>query len=158
MLRSMKSPLSGMVLLAQFFGAALDVAIAAEAPVPEKQFLIAHQEADPRFITSIERVGPCKLTAPPESGIRVPWQLYPKESVDKHEEGTITLELILDPDWCVRKATIVQSTGHWRLDNVTLAYVMTVKYLPKPEVTKQKDGEPTVVIRLGWGASQGKKR
>jgi hypothetical protein len=48
----------------------------------------------------------------------------------------------------VRKATIVQSTGYWRLDNVTLAYVMTVKYMPKLEVIKQKDGEPTVVIRL----------
>jgi outer membrane biosynthesis protein TonB len=78
--------------------------------------------------------------------------------VDKHEEGTVMVELILDPDWCVRKATIVQSTRYWRLDNVTLAYVMTVRYMPKPEAIKQKDGEPTVIIKLGWGASQGKNR
>jgi hypothetical protein len=99
----MKRPLSGLVLLAQFCGATLDVASAAEAPVPdsvpasEKQFRIAHQEADPRFITSIERVGPCKVTTPPETGIRVPWQLYPKASVDKHEDGTVIMELKLDP-------------------------------------------------------------
>ena len=118
---------------------------------------MTHGQADSRFLTSIERVGACKITTPPETGgIRVPWQIYPQYSVDKHEEGTVTLELIFDPDWCVRKATIVQSTGYWRLDNVTLAYLMTVKYVPKPEVIKQKDGEPTTVVRLGWGASQGK--
>ena len=103
--------------------------------VPEKQFLIARQEADPRFITSIERVGPCKVATPPEpKGIRVPWQLYPKESVDKHEEGTVSMELRLDPEWCVRKATIVQSTGFWWLDGVSLTYMRTVKYMPKPEI------------------------
>ena len=77
-------------------------------------------------------------------------------SVYQKEEGTIVLELILDSDWCVRKATVVQSTGYFRLDNVTLEYVMKVKYKPKPESIKQKDGEPTIVIKLGWGASQEK--
>jgi TonB family protein len=130
------------------------------APAAEKQFLLTHNPADKRFLTSIERVGACKVTTPPETGggIRVPWQIYPQESVDKHEEGTVMVELILDPDWCVRKATIVQSTRYWRLDNVTLAYAMTVRYMPKPEAIKQKDGEPTAIIELGWGASQGKKR
>ena len=42
------------------------------------------------------------------------------------------------------------------MDNVTLAYVKTVKFLPKPETIRQKDGEPTVVVRLASGASQGK--
>jgi outer membrane biosynthesis protein TonB len=144
------------------FGAA-NAAPAPPVPAPvlasEKQFLVAHQEADPRFITSIERVGACKVTTPPfTEGIRFPWQLYPKESVDRHEEGTVQMELILDPDWCVRKATIIQSTGYWRLDGVSLTYMMTVKFMPKPETIKQKDGEPTVVIRLGWGESQRKKR
>jgi TonB family protein len=137
---------------------ATDAPVPDSLPVPEKQFLITRQEADSRFIASIERAGPCKVTAPPETkGFRVPWQLYPKESVDKHEEGTVIIELKLDPDWCVRKATIVQSTGFWRLDRVSLSYMMTVKYMPKPETIKEIDGEPTVIIRLGWGASQGKK-
>jgi len=158
MLGSMKRLLSALILFVQFSGATLEVAIAADAAVPEKPFLITRQEADSRFITSIERVGPCKVTAKPETkGIRVPWQLYPKESVDRREEGSVIMELTLDPDWCVRKATIVQSTGFWRLDGVSLGYMMTVKYMPKPETIKEKDGEPTVTVKLGWGASQGKK-
>ena len=53
---------------------------------PEKHFLVAHQEADPRFITSIERVGPRTVTtAPFTEGLSFPWQI-PKESLDKHEE------------------------------------------------------------------------
>jgi TonB family protein len=145
-----------LVIVTSICGATLEVASAADAA--EKQFLIVRQEADTRFITSIERLGPCKVTAPPETnGIRVPWQLYPKESVDRHEEGTVIIELRLDPDWCVRRATIVQSTGFWRLDGVSLSYMMTVKYMPKPETIKQKDGEPTVTVKLGWGASQGKR-
>jgi TonB family protein len=145
-----------LVIVTSICGATLEVASAADPA--EKQFLIVRQEADTRFITSIERLGPCRVTAPPETkGIRVPWQLYPKESVDRHEEGTVIIELRLDPDWCVRRATIVQSTGFWRLDGVSLSYMMTVKYMPKPETIKQKDGEPTVTVKLGWGASQGKR-
>jgi hypothetical protein len=124
----------------------------------EKQYLLVHREADPRFLISVERIGPCKVSVPAVSGgIRVPWQLYPKESVDRHEEGTVTVELIFDPDWCVRKATIVQSTNYWRLDGVSLSFLMTVKYMPKPEIIKLKDGEPTVTFKLAWGASQGKR-
>jgi hypothetical protein len=40
-------------------------------------------------------------------------------------------------------------------DGVSLSYMMTVKYMLKPEIIKQKDGEPTVSVKLGWGASQG---
>jgi hypothetical protein len=67
------------------------------------------------------------------------------------------MELNLDPEWCVRKATIVQSTRFWRLDGVSLGYMMTVIYMPKPETIKEKDGEPTVTVKLGWGASHGKQ-
>ena len=110
-----------LVVVSHLCGATLDVASAADAPASDKQFLIVRQEADPRFITSIERAGPCKVTAPPQAAMRVPWLLYPKASVDKHEEGTVIMELKLDPEWCVRKATIVQSTGFWRLDGVSLS-------------------------------------
>jgi TonB family protein len=157
----MKRLLSALSLItvAQLCGATLELAGAADtpAPAPDKQFRIARQEADPRFITSIERVGPCKVTAQPQTGIRVPWQLYPQESMDRHEEGTVIMELKLDSESCVRRAAIVQSTGFWRLDGVSLSYMMTVKYMPKPETIRQKDGEPTVTVKLGWGASQGKK-
>jgi TonB family protein len=132
--------------------------IASEAVASEPQYLLRHQEADARFITSIQRVGLCQITTPILERVSVPFQLYPKASIDRQEEGTVTMELIFDSDWCVRKATIVQSTGHWRLDNVSLSYMMTVRYMPKPEGMKEKDGEPTIVVKLGWGASQGKRK
>ena len=129
---------------------------AVAAPETETKYLATHQEVDPRFITSIERIGPCKLLGPPLTGsIRVPWQLYPKESVEKHEEGTAKIQLVFDSDWCVRKATIIQSTKYWRLDSVSLRFAMTIKFMPK--VTQFIDGEPTVSIPIAWGASQGKR-
>ena len=127
-------------------------------PVPntEAKYLISHNEADQRFITSIERVGPCTLPGAPltTAYVRVPYQLYPAESVSNHEEGTVKMQLIFDSDWCVRKATILESTKFWRLDGVSLLWAMKIKW--KPEKTQSTaDGEPTVTIPIGWGASQG---
>jgi hypothetical protein len=34
--------------------------------------------------------------------------------------------------------------------------LITVKYMPKPEVIKQKDGEPAVTVKLGWARVRGK--
>ena len=124
----------------------------------ETTYWVAHQKADPRFITSIERKGPCKIPGPPlpTEAIRVPWQIYPKESVERHEEGTVRMQLIFDADWCVRKASIVQSTKFWRLDDVSLKWAMTIKWSPKKTLFTS-DGEPTVTFPIAWGASQGKR-
>jgi TonB family protein len=137
--------LLGMILI--FFGT--------RAPASEKDYLMTYQEADPRFLSSIERVAPCKIRSDPVPMLRFAEQLYPRESIARHEEGTVQMEFIFDSDWCIRKATIVKSTGYWRLDQVSLSYVMTVRYKPSKGL-KMKDGEPTVVVQLGWGASQGR--
>jgi|HubBroStandDraft_6_1064221.scaffolds.fasta_scaffold1179218_2 outer membrane biosynthesis protein TonB len=124
---------------------------------PETKYLVSHQEADSRFITSIERIGRCELPGTPlTSVIRVPSELYPRESVEKHEEGTAKIQLIFDSDWCVRKATITQSSGYWRLDGVSLRFAMTIKFTPK-KTFFTADGEPTVTIPMAWGASQGRR-
>jgi TonB family protein len=133
------------------------VFLGANEPTFGKDFLMTYQDADSRFLASIERVGPCKIKSDPVPKIRFAEQLYPKESIAKHEEGTVRMEFAFDNNWCIRKATIVKSTGYWRLDQVSLGYVMTVRYKPKPETIKIKDGEPTMVIQLGWGASQGRR-
>src|SRR6266403_608541 len=84
----------------------------------ESQYLVTRQESDPHFIISIVRSGPRKLPGPPltASQIRIPWQLYPPESAQRHEEGTVKMKLTLDPDSCVSRAVILQSSGFWRLD------------------------------------------
>jgi hypothetical protein len=75
-------------------------ACASDDPAADKQFLVAHNAADPRFLTWIERVGACRITTRPETNvIHFSELLYPRESVEKHEEGTVTVELILDADW-----------------------------------------------------------
>lgn len=135
-----------------------NAAKAAAIPGTESNFLVVHQEADPRFIVSIERTSPCTLRGAPleTSQLRVPYQLYPRESADNHEEGTVKMQLIFDPAWCVRKASIVQSTKFWRLDEVSLKWAMTIKWSPKKTLFTS-DGQPTVTIPIGWGASQGRR-
>jgi hypothetical protein len=137
-----------------------DASSPAKATVPDtgSSYLVVHQEADPRFITSIERTGSCTLPGPPleTAQLKVPYELYPRESADHHEEGTLKMQLIFDPDWCIRKATIVESTKWWRLDSVSLRWAMTIKWAPKKTLFTS-DGEPTVTIPVGWGASQRKR-
>jgi outer membrane biosynthesis protein TonB len=128
---------------------------AAAALETDSSYLVVHQEADPRFITSIERTGSCTLPEPPleTSQLRVPYQLYPRESAERHEEGTVKTQFIFDPNWCIRKATIVESTKSWRLDSVSLRWAMTIKWAPKKALLTS-DGEPTVTFPIAWGASQ----
>ena len=49
-------------------------------PVPNTQtkYLISHNEGDQRFITSIERIGPCTLSGSPlrTAQIRIPYRRY----------------------------------------------------------------------------------
>lgn len=119
-----------------------------------QQILVTRQETNPRFIISIVRLGPCKLPGPPltMSQIRIPWQLYPPESMQRHEEGTVKMKLTLDPDSCVSRATILQSSGFWRLDEISLKFVMKLKIAPKATILD--DGQPTIIFPIGWGASQ----
>jgi hypothetical protein len=124
--------------------------VAAAALPGEKSFVMTHREADSRFLTSIERVGPCEVSSDPVSQLRVPSEIYPKESVDRGETGPVQIELTFDSGWCVRKATIVNSAGHWRLDQASLSFLMTVRYKPDPEAIKIKDGESTMVVKLEW--------
>ncbi len=127
-------------------------------PDPDAQYFIARQVTDRRFMTSIERAGPCTLPGPPVEGgrVKVPYQIYPQESLLRHEEGTVKLQLIFDSNWCVRKAIVVESSKYWRLDEVSLQWAMFIRWSPtKTQLTAE--GEPTVTIPIGWGASQDKR-
>lgn len=127
-----------------------------DADAAQTKYVAKQDETDPRFITSIERTGPCTLSGPPLAKAVVPHQLYPAESVDR-EEGTVKLQLIFDSDWCIRKAIVVESSKFWRLDKVSLLWAMKVKWKPTKTLTTA-DGEPTVTFSVAWGASQGHKQ
>jgi hypothetical protein len=72
------------------------------------------------------------------------------------EEGRVKMQLIFDPDWCVRKASIIQSSGHSSLDSVSLKWAMTLKWSPKKTLFTD-DGQPTVTIPIVWGHSHDKR-
>ena len=122
------------------------------------QLFGGHLESDPRFITYIERNGPCTVPGPPRdtAHLIVPYQLYPAESVQRQEEGTVVMEFIFDSGWCVRKVTIVKSSKYWRLDYVSLKWAMNLRWAPKKTLFTA-DGEPMVTIPIGWGKSQTKE-
>jgi outer membrane biosynthesis protein TonB len=128
-------------------------------PSIETKYALEHLGTDPRFIVSIERVGPCKLAGSPMSTaqLRIPSALYPRESANNHEEGTAQVQLIFDANWCVRKAIIIESSKFWRLDNQSLKWAMTIMW--EPSKTKfTAEGEPTVILPMAWGASQGRHK
>jgi len=122
------------------------------------KYLETRQVTDPRFITSVERTGPCTLRGPPVENrpLMVPYQLYPPESLRRHEEGTVKVQLIFDSNWCVRKAIVVESSTYWRLDQVSLQWAMFVKWTPSKTLLTP-EGEPTVTIPVAWGESQDKR-
>jgi hypothetical protein len=123
-------------------------------PQTETKYLLIHQEADPRFITSIERIGQCELPGPPlpTESIRLPWQMYPGSPGEKREEGKVVMQFFFDHDWCIRKAAIIKSSGHWSLDSASLRWGMTLKWSPKKTLFTA-EGEPTVTLPIVWGGS-----
>ena len=138
-----------------FFALWVSSASILAADIDDVHYLVVHQETDPRFISAIERVGDCKIPGEPlpVSKLRLPYQLYPAESAAQHEEGTIKMLLIFERNWCVHKASVVESSGYWRLDEVSLKFAITMKF--KPSVIKQYvDGEPAIMFPVAWGASQ----
>lgn len=125
---------------------------------PEPDDTLYHAEEwkdDPRFMVSITRLTACKITGAPATVLRVPWEIYPQESMRRHEQGRVVMQLIFDPQWCVRKATIVQSSGFYRLDNVSLEFAMHVKY--SFNVVKRVDDAPTITIPIVWGGKHQKQ-
>ena len=68
--------------------------------------------------------------------------------MENHEVDKVVMQFIFDPDWCVRKATILQSSGYYLLDNVSLEFAMMVKY--SFNVVNRVDGEPTITIPIVW--------
>jgi TonB family protein len=128
-----------------------DAAISSPPEDDGTQYQATQRSDYPEYLASITRLTACKI---PGTGNlpHLPSELYPEQSRRQHEEGTVTVQLIFDVNSCVRKATIVQSSGHYRLDNVSLKFAMTLKF---PATTTSKlrnfvDGQPTVAFPIAW--------
>jgi TonB family protein len=113
---------------------------------------VTRRASDPRFIISMARLNKCHLrdmgVLTPDRALRIPQELYPRESARLHEEGTVMLEMLFDDDWCVRKASVLQSSGFFRLDEVSLQYAMQLRF--KFDVKERIDGQPVIRLPIGW--------
>lgn len=128
-------------------GCTSPAAVSSNEPAP--RYFPTRSASDTKFFTSIQRVGKCEIKgkAIPPGRLMVPYQLYPPDSLRNYEEGTVQLQLVFDPDWCVRKASVVKSSGYWRLDAVSLEWAIMQKWTPADPVII--DGEPTRIIPVG---------
>ncbi len=128
----------------------VDAAISSEPQANGTEYIETKQPHDRRFITSVARLTTCKIGG--ETDIRHLVPPYPPDSRWHHEEGKVVMQLTLDPDSCVRKATILQSSGHYRLDKASLGFVMTLKFPPAMvgRIKTFDDGLPTFAFPMVW--------
>lgn len=62
---------------------------------------------------------------------------YPAASIENEEEGTVSIEIIVEANGSVSSARIAKSSGHNRLDNAALRAFKAGRYKPKSD-----DGTP----------------
>lgn len=69
--------------------------------------------------------------------ITIPKPKYPTEALEKGEEGTVKLNVIIDTDALVKDVIIIQSSGSEILDNAAKNAARKARYEPK-----RINGEP----------------
>ena len=128
----------------------VDAAISSESRADDTEYLATKQPRDARFTTAITRLTACKIAG--ESDIRNMVPLYPPDSRKHHEEGKVIMQFLIDPDFCVRKATILQSSGYFRLDKASLDFAMNLKFPPSMlrNIKSVDDGQPTFEFPMVW--------
>jgi TonB family protein len=94
-------------------------------PQDDTAYIETKQPRDTRFITSITRLTACKIPEATDFQLK---PLYPPDSRKHHEDGKVIMQLVIDSDSCVRKATILQSSGYYRLDGASLGYAMNLRF------------------------------
>jgi TonB family protein len=127
-----------------------DTAISSQPQSDDTLYIATKQPRDTHFITAITRLTACKITRETDAHLMVP--LYPQDSRKHHEEGKVIMQLIIDADFCVRKATILQSSGYYRLDKASLDFAMNLKFPPSMlgKVKTFDDGRPTFAMPMVW--------
>jgi TonB family protein len=105
---------------------------------------------DTRFVTAVSRLTTCRIKN--EVDLHKLQPRYPKESEKRHEEGKVIMQFVIDSNLCVRKASIVQSSGYFRLDKASLYFAMTMKLAPAmlKNQTSFDDGQLTFPFPITW--------
>ena len=117
-------------------------------------YLETLQAQDPHFITAVTRLTTCTI-ADEYDPHKMLW-LYPEASRKRNEQGKVVMQFVIDTNLCVRKATIVKSSGYFRLDKASLEFAMTLKFRPSmlKQVTQMDDGQPTFAFPMEWKLSR----
>jgi TonB family protein len=128
----------------------VDAAISSEPQASDTVYLETKQARDARFITAIARLTACKITR--ETDVRNMVPLYPPDSRKHNEQGKVIMQFLIDSDSCVRKATILQSSGYFRLDKASLDFAMNLKFRPSMlrNIKSVDDGQPTFEFPMMW--------
>ncbi len=73
---------------------------------------------------------------------------YPSKSQRRGWQGTVQLELTVDPAGVVREVEVVRSSGHRSLDEAARRTLQTWRFLPGPEGSKTQQVQRRVEFRL----------
>jgi hypothetical protein len=127
-----------------------DAAISDVSQADSTRYMETLRPDDTKFVTSITRITKCQIAeAHNPRELALP---YPVDAQKHKEQGKALLQLIIDSDFCVRKATILLSSGYYRLDKSGLDFAMNLKF-PTSMLTNFKtldDGQLTFKMPLAW--------
>ncbi len=134
-----------------FVGALIfgDTAFSSPPQADDTMYIETKRQRDTHFITAVTRLTTCKITGDTDFRDLVP--LYPSDS-RKHEQGKVIMQFVIDSDSCVRKATILQSSGYYRLDKASLEFAKNLKFSPSmlSKIKSFDDGRPTFAFPIEW--------
>jgi TonB family protein len=127
-----------------------DAAISSPSQADDTLYLETKKPGDTRFITTIARLTACKIDR--ETDVRSMVPLYPEDSKKHNEQGKVIMQLVIDSDSCVRKATILQSSGYYRLDKASLDLTMNLKFSASmlSKIKTFDDGRLTFPFPVVW--------
>lgn len=128
----------------------VDAAFSSEPPTDGTLYLETKQPRDTRFVTAIARLTACTITREADPHQMVPQ--YPPESRKHPEEGKVVMQFLVDSNYRVRRATILQSSGYFRLDKASLDYAMNLKFPPSMlgKATSADDGQKAFAFPIVW--------
>lgn len=114
--------------------------------------LVECEEPDPSVVESIEPDSSAEVVTPTESKpaeqeialeaetlvaeagvLEAPAPRYPRISVRRGEEGTVTCRLFVSAQGYVTRVEVLESSGHDRLDEAALEALRTWRFVPRQE-------------------------